>query len=114
MLVVSISAKLKSSMYNDDDDDRGLLEPPIHDMLDVKFRGDSHSINLPYCEVANGNFKSLANDTVEIVVTKDGKVETVAMTFADFVKVIETTFDLKEVTALSAQLAGSYDPVKIL
>jgi hypothetical protein len=95
-------------------EDRGLLEPPIHDMLDVKFRGDNHTVHLPYCEVANGNFKSIANDTVEIVVLKDNKIETVNMSFADFVKVIETTFDLKEVVALSAQLAGSYDLVKIL
>jgi hypothetical protein len=94
-----------------EDDDRDLTDPPTYDMLTVKFRGDSFEVTLPYCEVANGDITQV--DTVEIVVTKDSALERVKMCFKDFAKVIETTFDLKEITQLSVQLAGTYDNILI-
>ena len=95
------------------DDDMDLTDPPIYDMLTVKFRGDSFEVTLPYCEVANGDIRQVENDKVEIVVTKDSALERVEMCFKDFTKVIETTFDLKEITQLSVQLAGTYDNILI-
>ena len=98
-----------------DNDDQGLTDPPNYDMLGIQFRGDEFTVFLPYCEVANGNIISAKDDTVEISVNTDaGKTDTVKMTYKDFVEVMEKTFDIKEITSLSVQLAGSYDTITIL
>jgi hypothetical protein len=97
--------------YNSDD---SLLdEPPRHDMLTVKFRGDSDTIVLPYCEVANGNISKI--DTVErhVLVAADTK-EIITMSFENFVQVIQDTFDIKDVVQLSLQKAESYENIQIL
>jgi hypothetical protein len=96
-----------------EDEEAGLTEPPIYDMLTIRFRGDSFEITLPYCEVANGDITKVENNSVEIVVLRDDKLDRVQMTYTDFVKVVETTFDLKDITQLSVQLAGSYDNIQI-
>lgn len=102
-------------MYNDHEyDNDDLLEPPRYDMLSVRFRGDQHVIVLPYCEVANGDITKITEDTVEIAVPKDNETEIVKMLFKDFAKVIETTFDIKEITHLAAQLAGTTNMITIL
>lgn len=102
-------------MFNDNDyDSDDLLEPPIYDMLSVKFRGDQHTIVLPYCEVANGDIAKITDDTVEISVPKEEGNETVKMLFKDFAKLIETTFDIKEITYLAVQIAGTPDLIKIV
>ena len=95
-------------------DDDNLLEPPKYDMLSVKFRGDNHTIVLPYCEVANGDITNISADTVEISVPKEEGNELVKMLFKDFTKLIETTFDIKEITYLAAQLAGTTELIQIL
>lgn len=98
------------------DDETGVMEPPRYDMITVKFRGDDHTITLPYCEVANGDMTGVSDDAVMIrVVNKDSmKEEEVKMTYPSFAKVVEETFDLKEVVHLSVQMAGSFEQVKIL
>jgi hypothetical protein len=98
-------------MYNDEDDD--LLEPPYYDMLTIKFRGDDFEVTLPYCEVANGDITKLENNNVEIAVVKNDKLERVLMSYSDFAKVVETTFELKEITRMLVQLAGTYDNVLV-
>lgn len=99
------------SDYNSDD---SLLdEPPRYDMLSVKFRGDADSVVLPYCEVANGNIDKI--DTVERhVIVSTGAKEIITMTFENFVKVIQDTFDIKDVVQLSLQKAESYENIQIL
>lgn len=99
------------SDYNPDD---SLLdEPPRYDMLSVKFRGDSDAVVLPYCEVANGNIDKI--DTVERhVVVSTGAKEIITMSFENFVKVIQDTFDIKDVVQLSLQKAESYENIQIL
>ena len=101
-------------MQSDNSDDSLLDEPPRHDMLSVKFRGDAEVIILPYCEVANGNISKI--DTVErhITIVKADAFDPVVMTFESFVKVVEDTFDIKEVVQLSLQKAESYDNITIL
>jgi hypothetical protein len=101
-------------MDKDDAEDNGVLEPPRHDMLMIRFMGDTHDLVLPYCEVANGDLVSIQNSQVKISVTKDNVVEIVEMAYSKFVELIETTFDTKGITQLSTQLAESYDQVKIL
>jgi hypothetical protein len=102
-------------MHNDynDDDPFGLDEPPRYDMLTINFMGDEYEITLPYCEVANGEITQVENNTVEIAVLREDKLEQVKMSYKDFAKVIETTFDTKEITQLSVQMAGSYDNIQI-
>ena len=100
-------------MYNNYDDDTDLTEPPFYDMLTVRFRGDSFEIVMPYCEVANGDITRLENNSVEIAVVKEDNLERVSMPYKDFAKVVETTFDLKEIVQLSVQLAGSYDNILV-
>lgn len=101
-------------MNYDNDEEQGVLEPPRYDMLMVRFMGDSHDLVLPYCEVANGDLMSVEGDQVKIKVVKDNEIETVEMIYSKFVELIEKTFDTKGITQLSAQLAGQYEPVKIL
>jgi hypothetical protein len=95
-------------------DDSGMLdEVPRHDMLSVKFRGDDEMIVLPYCEVANGEISKI--DTIErhIIITTETK-DPITMTFESFVKVVQETFDIKDVVQLQLQQANSYDNIKIL
>lgn len=99
--------------YNNEED-HGVLEPPRYDMLTVRFMGDTHDLTLPYCEVANGDLISIGSDQVKIKVATPDKVETVEMLYSRFVELVEKTFDTKGITQLSAQLAGSYELVKIL
>jgi hypothetical protein len=101
-------------MDKDDAEENGVLEPPRYDMLMIRFMGDSQDLVLPYCEVANGDLISVQNTQVKISVTKDNVNEVVEMSYSKFVELIETTFDTKGITQLSAQLAESYDQVKIL
>jgi hypothetical protein len=91
-----------------------LQDPPIYDTLTVKFRGDNHEIVLPYCEVANGDIKTIGTNCIYISVTEKGFADEVKMTFEEFLNTIEKAFDTKEITKLSVQAADSYDTVKIL
>lgn len=100
-------------MDNYDSDDSMLDEPPRHDMLTVKFRGDSEVIVLPYCEVANGNIAKIDPVERHVDVATD-TTELITMTFENFIKVIEDTFDIKEVVQLSLQKAESYENIQIL
>jgi hypothetical protein len=101
-------------MYNNNEEDRLLAEPPRYDTLSLKFRGDSYEIVLPYIEVANGDIVSISGTEVEIMLIKDNVQDAVKMTYTDFTKLIETTFDTKEIVELKLQLAGTYDRVTIL
>ena len=87
-----------------------LMDPPLYDMLHVKFRGDNHEVILPYCEVANGNVAEISDSAIEITKPQD-KVQ---MDFKVFVEVIENTFDIKQIVKLSVQKAGSYESVQLL
>jgi hypothetical protein len=100
-------------MYNDKEDNL-LDEPPRYDTLSLKFRGDSYEIVLPYIEVANGDIVSISEAEVEIMLIKDNVQDAIKMTYKDFAKLVETTFDTKEVVELKLQLAGTYDRVTIL
>lgn len=97
---------------NQDNSDNLLDEPPRHDMLTVKFRGDSDSITLPYCEVANGLIDKI--DPIERHISITGDVESTTLTYEAFIKIIEETFDIKELVLLSLQKANSYDNIQIL
>lgn len=101
-------------MYNNDEEDSLLAEPPRYDTLSVKFRGDNYEIVLPYIEVANGDIVSITEAEIEIMLIKDNVQEAVKMSYNEFTKLIETTFDTKEVVELKLQLAGTYDKVTIL
>lgn len=101
-------------MYNDDEENSLLDEPPRYDTLSVKFRGDSYEIVLPYIEVANGDIVSITDTELEIMLIKDNVQDAIKMTYKDFTKLVETTFDTKEVVELKLQLAGTYDKVTIL
>jgi hypothetical protein len=100
-------------MFNNNSND-GLKDPPVYDLLNIKFRGDSFNIVLPYCEVANGHIMSLDNGVVIINVEDESKQEDVRMSYLEFVKVIETTFDTKEIVKLAVQPAGAYEEIEIL
>lgn len=100
-------------MY-DKDDNQGTIEPPRYDTLIVRFRGDSHEIALPYIEVANGDITNLSDSAVEVAMIKNGIKDSVQMTFSEFAQVIESSFDTKEITKLSLQLAGKYEQVQIV
>ena len=101
-------------MQNDNSDDSLLDEPPRHDMMSVKFRGDAEVIILPYCEVANGNISKIDPVERHITIVKEDAFDPVVMTFDGFVKVVQETFDIKEVVQLSLQKAESYDNITIL
>jgi hypothetical protein len=101
-------------MQHDNSDDSLLDEPPRHDMMSVKFRGDAEVIILPYCEVANGNISKIDSVERHITIVKEDSFDPVIMTFESFVKVVEETFDIKEVVQLSLQKAESYDNITIL
>ena len=93
-----------------------LDEPPRYDMIIVKFRGDNHSISLPYCEVANGDFTDISNDFVHVMVEKkeESVQEAIKIAFKDFIKLVEDAFDIKEVVELGVQRANSYETTVIL
>ena len=109
---------------HDNHDNADMMDPPRYDMLTVKFRGDGHTITLPYCEVANGDIQKIEEDKIIVLVTQANEdpaypslkevSEAVTMTFISFKKLVEDTFDVKEITELSLQLAGSYNQVQIL
>jgi len=101
-------------MYNNDEEDSLLAEPPRYDTLSVKFRGDSYEIVLPYIEVANGDIVHISETEIEIMLIKDNVQDVTKMTYNDFAKLVETTFDTKEVVELKLQLAGTYDKITIL
>lgn len=97
--------------WNNDDND--LTEPPNYDMLTIRFRGDNHDVILPYCEVANGDITEIDEDLIKVAV-KDKKKSVLSMSFADFAKLIEQTFDIKDIVKLMIQKAGSYDNITVL
>jgi hypothetical protein len=97
-----------------DDNEQDLMDPPKHDMLIVRFHGDDFEVVLPYCEVANGKYTVVDSTNIHIEVSKEDKVEKVSMSYDAFVSVVEKTFDLKEIVALSIQPALSYSIYKIL
>ncbi len=101
-------------MFNNNNSDGYLDEPPVHDLLNIKFRGDSYNIVLPYCEVANGSIVALENNTVVVNVAKEGQQENITMPFVEFVEAIEKTFDTKAIVKLAVQKAGSYEEIEIL
>jgi hypothetical protein len=96
------------------DDPSKLMDPPRYDMLTVKFRGDQHTLLLPYCEVVNGNITQIENEDIEIATLVKNKRDMVRMSFSEFIQVVEHTFDHKEIVGLSVQLAGSYEQIKLL
>jgi hypothetical protein len=100
---------MNNEMY--DNENKDLLEPPHHDMLMVKFRGDADSLTLPYVEVLNGELKSV--DAGYVHVQFDNKV-TNALPRVEFVQSVEKAFDTKAVVELSVQLKGMYEPIKLL
>ena len=100
-------------MY-DKADNQETIEPPRYDTLIVRFRGDSHEISLPYIEVANGDIVDLSDTGVEVAMTKNGIRDSVRMTFSEFAQVVESSFDTKEITKLSLQMAGKYEQVQIV
>ena len=113
-LAENTSGNYECNMGYGNEDEQGLIEPPHYDMLIVKFRGDQHTITLPYCEVANGDFKSIKDNAVEISVRTDKGTDTVKTTYPEFVKLVEDAFDIKEITYMAAQFAQSYDTIQIL
>lgn len=96
-----------------DNDDNNLTDPPNYDMLTIRFRGDNHDIVLPYCEVANGDITEIEDNLIKVAVN-DKKKNVLKLPFADFVKLIEETFDIKDIVKLMVQKAGSYDNVTVL
>lgn len=101
-------------MFSNDPDENGVLEPPRYDMITVQFRGDNHIVTLPYCEVANGQIKDINEDYLLISNPTQGLADVTKVSFKEFVSLVETTFDIKEVVKLSVQKAESYDTHKIL
>lgn len=99
-------------MFNNNSNDE-LKDPPIYDTLTVRFRGDNHDVILPYCEVANGDIVYIGGDLVKIE-AGDNKKNALSMSFADFAKLVEQSFDIKDITKLSVQLAGAYEEIEIL
>lgn len=105
-----------------------ILDPPVFDMINVKFRGDNHTITLPYCEVGNGDISGVdvKQETVHLKLKREIKIELaneltdkentelLQLSFKDFVEVIKDMFDLKGITKLSVQLAGTYETIEIL
>ena len=100
-------------MYHDKNDDNQLMDPPRYDMLTVKFRGDSHEMTLPYCEVANGDITRIEPNVVGIMMLKENKIEELVLSFKDFLEVIEKTFDTKEVVELWLQKAETYEKILV-
>jgi hypothetical protein len=82
-------------------------------MLTIRFRGDNHDVVLPYCEVANGDITEIEDNLIKVAVN-DKKKNVLKLPFADFVKLIEETFDIKDIVKLMVQKAGSYDNVTVL
>ncbi len=99
-------------MFNNNSNDE-LQDPPVYDTLTVRFRGDNHDVILPYCEVANGDIAEIGDDLISLEVS-DNKKNALSMPFADFVKLVEQSFDIKDITKLVVQQAGSYEEIKIL
>ena len=57
-----------------EESDRGVIEPPKFDSLEIKFRGDNYEIVLPYCEVANGDIVKITDNVVDISINlPDGR-----------------------------------------
>jgi hypothetical protein len=88
------------------DSDKDILEPPKFDTLFIQFRGDNHEVVLPYCEVANGDIGELNHSANSILV--EIEKEQTTLSFKDFTKTIEKTFDLKEIVKLRIQKANAY------
>jgi hypothetical protein len=97
-------------MYKSDND---LIDPPLYDMLNVKFRGDIHELYLPYCEVGNGDVTDIDKNSVTLITLDDAAQEPTTLPFKDFFKMIEQTFDTKEIVGLWLQKAGAYEKIKI-
>lgn len=99
-----------------DQGDSMLDEPPKHDMLTVKFRGDAEAIVCPLCEVTNGHVTNIdkVDRHIDITMLKDDKPENVKLTFENFIKVVEDTFDIKEVVQVSLQKAETYENIQVL
>jgi hypothetical protein len=99
-----------------DQGDSMLDEPPKHDMLTVKFRGDIAAIVLPLCEVTNGYVATIdkVDRHIDITTISDDKPEKVKLTFENFVKIVEDTFDIKEVVQVSLQKAETYENIQVL
>jgi len=95
------------------DNDNNLTDPPNYDMLTIRFRGDNHDVVLPYCEVANGDITEIEDNLIKVAVN-DKKKNVLKLPFADFVKLIEETFDITDIVKLMVQKAGSYDNVTVL
>lgn len=99
-------------MFNNNSNDE-LKDPPIYDTLTVRFRGDNHDVILPYCEVANGDITEIGDNLIRLGVS-DNKKNALSMSFADFAKLVEQSFDIKDITKLVVQQAGSYEEIEIL
>jgi hypothetical protein len=85
---------------------------PQYDMLSVKFRGDKEVITLPYCEVANGYIESVEKDSDEITIIYNENG--IKMTLSAFTKLMQDTFDIKDIVELSIQKSGSANTITIL
>lgn len=90
------------------------LEPPVHDMLTVRFRGDDYQTTLPYCEVANGSIVSARKGLIVIDIHDKEKDDKVELTPDEFCKLIENSFNTKELSKLELQMAGNTEKIKLL
>ena len=94
-------------------DETSTLEPPKHDMLHIKFRGDKHEYILPYCEVANGVIAEILENEIVIASVKPDE-HPITLKYKEFFSIIEKTFDTKQITSLAVQIQGEFDVFKIL
>lgn len=104
-------------MMSDNNGEGALQEPPQYDMLTVRFRGDKFDVVLPYCEVANGQITSILNEDygyVIITLQRENGEEEAKISFVDFAKQVEKTFDTKEIVKLQIQQQGKYETHTII
>lgn len=101
-------------MFGDDNSQEGMIDPPYHDLLNLRFRGDAFSILLPFCEVANGDIKMLKDGIIKVLIKNNSQEEELDMSYEDFAKLVEEAFDTKEIIKLSIQPSGSFDVIDLL
>ena len=99
--------------YGNSNEDGDLMELPMHDMLTIRFRADQYDVVLPYCEVANGDIKSVGNGEITVKASAD-KPELVTLPLTEFKILVEKSFDTKEIIKMSVQMAGQPEIYKIL
>ena len=78
-------------------------EPPFHDMIHLQFSSMDAIITVPYCEVANGDVKSVEPDSIHII-SPTG--EDVTLTNKEFSKMVEKAWGSREIVGISLQMKG--------